>query len=136
MIAREFRLPIIFDFPSLRRCLCPYTEPMTGNHDPSPPPAPTDVRIDLLRRALELSGVEPLVAGALALENYERIIRSGQRFEVTDPEGRRYDVAEADEDAIMHLAEQIKQSIPAKFLTDESVDREQAHENGHHPPNR
>jgi hypothetical protein len=106
---------------------------MSEHPDPSPAPEPTDVRIDLLRRALQLSGVEPLVAGALALEHYGRIIQSGQRFEVTDPEGRRYDLAEADADAIMHLAEQIKQNIPAKFLTDESVDREQANENGHRP---
>ena len=106
---------------------------MSGNHTPSPAPEPTDVRIDLLRRALELSGVEPLVAGALALEHYGRIVRTGQRFEVTDPEGRRYD-AEPDEDVILHLAEQIKQGIPAKFLTDDdTVGGERAHENGHRP---
>jgi hypothetical protein len=93
---------------------------MTGTHDPSPPAEPPDPRIELLRRALELSGVEPLVAGVLANEHYGRIIRKGQRFEVTDLEGRPYTVSEPDEDAILSLAERIKQSIPAKFLTDDT----------------
>jgi hypothetical protein len=99
--------------------------------DPSPPAEPPDPRIDLLRRALELSGVEPLVAGVLAKEHYGRIIRRGQRFEVTDPEGSPYEVSEPDEDAILHLAERIKQSIPAKFLTDDTAKRERADKNAH-----
>jgi hypothetical protein len=93
---------------------------MTGTPDPSSAAEPPDPRIDLLRRALELSGVEPLVAGALALEHYGRIIRSGQRFEVTDPEGGPLDLPQPDEDAILHLAARIKEGIPAKFLTDET----------------
>ena len=99
---------------------------MTGTPDPSPAAEPPDPRIDLLRRALQLSGVEPLVAGALALEHYGRIIRTGQRFEVTDPERGPDDVREPDPDAILHLAEQIKQGIPAKFLTDATLERERA----------
>jgi hypothetical protein len=89
---------------------------------PDPPPAaePPDPRIDLLRRALELSGVEPLVAGALAQEHYGRITRRGQRFEVTDAEGSPYDTPQSGEDPILHLAERIKESIPAKFLTEET----------------
>ena len=102
---------------------------MSGPHDPSPAAEPPDPRIDLLRRALELSGVEPLVAGALALEHYGRIIRRGQRFEVTDPEGGPDDLPQPDEDAILHLAERIKQGIPAKFLTDETSERERADQN-------
>jgi hypothetical protein len=102
---------------------------MSGTHDPSPTPESPDPRIELLRRALELSGVEPLVAGALAKEHYGRIIRKGQRFEVTDAEGIPYDVAQPDEDAILHLAERIKESIPAKFLTDGTADSERTDEN-------
>jgi hypothetical protein len=90
---------------------------MSETHDPPVAAEPTDPRIDLLRRALELSGVEPLVAGALALEHYGRIIRVGQRFEVTDPDGRPDHVSEPDENAILHLAERIKEGIPQKFLT-------------------
>ena len=99
---------------------------MSGIHDPSVAPEPPDLRIDLLRRALELSGVEPLVAGALALEHHGRIIRKGQRFEVTDPDGGPDDLMQSDNDAILHLAERIKQDIPAKFLTDETLERERA----------
>lgn len=104
---------------------------MSGTHDPPPTPEPPDPRIELLRRALELSGVEPLVAGALAKEHYGRIIQKGQRFEVTDAEGSPYDVSELDEDAILHLAERIKESIPAKFLTDDTADSERTDENAH-----
>jgi hypothetical protein len=93
---------------------------MSEPNDPSPAAEPPDPRIDLLRRALELSGVEPLVAGALAQEHYGRISAQGQRFEVTDTGGGLYDLPEVGEDPIMHLAERIKESIPAKFLTDES----------------
>jgi hypothetical protein len=99
---------------------------MSGIHDPSPEAEPPDPRIALLRRALELSGVEPLVAGSLALEHYVRIVQRGRRFEVTDSEGERDELHYADEDAILHLAERIKESIPAKFLTDEAIEREQA----------
>jgi hypothetical protein len=91
---------------------------MSGIPDASPPVEPQDPRIDLLLRALELSGVEPLVAASLAREHYIRITVHGQRFEVTDPEGRPYDECRADEDPILHLAERIKESIPAKFLTE------------------
>ena len=87
---------------------------------------PPDPRIDLLRRALELSGVEPLVAGGLAREHYGRIVRRGQHFEVTDAEGGPDDLPQPDGDAILHLAERIKQGIPAKFLTEESLERERA----------
>ena len=103
---------------------------MSGTHDPPTTPEPPDPRIELLRRALELSGVEPLVAGALAKEHHGRIIQRGQRFEVTDAEGSPYEVSQQDEDAILHLAERIKESIPAKFLTDDKTDRERADENG------
>jgi len=99
---------------------------MSKTHDPSPAAEPADPRIDLLRRALELSGVEPLVAGGLALEHYERIVRRGQRFEVTDADGGPDDLPQPDGDAILHLAERIKQSIPAKFLTEERLERERA----------
>ncbi len=102
---------------------------MSETHDPSPAAEPPDPRIDLLRRALELSGVEPLVAGALALEHYGRIIRRGQRFEVTDPEGGPDDPPQPGENAILHLAERIKQGVPAKFLTDETVERERPDQN-------
>lgn len=77
-----------------------------------------DPRISLLRRALELSGVEPLVAESLAREHYERLTARGRKFEITDAEGRADDVGQPDDDAIMRLAERIKQTIPAKFLTD------------------
>jgi hypothetical protein len=93
---------------------------------PNQPPSgePQDPRIDLLRRALELSGVEPLVAGSLAREHYIRITAQGRRFEVSDAEGRAYDQRQAHEDPILHLAERIKDSIPAKFLTEDiSEDR-------------
>jgi hypothetical protein len=93
---------------------------MSGPPDSSPPAEPPDPRIELLRRALELSGVEPLVAASLAREHYGRITREGQRFEVTDPEGRPYDARQPNEDPILHLAEQIKQTIPPKFLTGET----------------
>jgi hypothetical protein len=93
---------------------------MSKPPEPTPAAEPPDPRIDLLRRALELSGVEPLVAGALALEHYGRITRRGRRFEVTDADGSPYDVPQADEDPILHLAERIKESIPNKFLTDET----------------
>lgn len=102
---------------------------MSGTHDAAPSAEPPDPRIDLLRRALELSGVEPLVAGVLALEHYGRIIRKGQRFEVTDPEGGPDDPSQPDADAILHLAERIKQEIPAKFLTDEASERDRADQN-------
>ena len=92
---------------------------MSGTLDQSPAGEPQDPRIDLLRRALELSGVEPLVAASLAREHYVRITAHGRRFEVTDPEGRPYDQRQAHEDPILHLAERIKESIPAKFLTEE-----------------
>ena len=92
---------------------------MSGTLDQSPPIEPQDPRIDLLRRALELSGVEPLVAASLAREHYVRIAVHGRRFEVTDPEGRPYHERQADEDPILHLAGRIKQSIPAKFLTED-----------------
>ena len=97
-----------------------YTPFMSEAPDSPPAAEPPDPRIDLLRRALELSGVEPLVAGALALEHYGRITRSGQRFEVTDAEGSPYDMPQSGDDPIMHLAERIKESIPAKFLTEDS----------------
>ena len=93
---------------------------MNETRDPAPQAEPADPRIDLLRRALELSGVEPLVAGALAQEHYGRITARGQRFEVTDAEGSPYDLPQAGDDPIMHLAERIKESIPAKFLIEES----------------
>jgi hypothetical protein len=99
---------------------------MTTTHDSSRGTEPADPRIDLLRRALELSGVEPLVAGSLALEHYGRIVRRGRRFEVTDAEGGPDDLLQSNGDAIMHLAERIKQSIPEKFLTEERLERERA----------
>ena len=102
---------------------------MSEIHDPSVAPEPPDPRIDLLRRALELSGVEPLVAGALALEHHGRIVRKGQHFEVTDAEGEAYDLMQSDDDAILHLAERIKQDIPAKFLTDEGAEGDRADQN-------
>jgi hypothetical protein len=92
---------------------------MSKTPDPSPAAEPPDPRIDLLRRALELSGVEPLVAGALAGEHYGRITMRGQRFEVTDVEGSPYNTPRSREDPILHLAERIKESIPTKFLTEE-----------------
>jgi hypothetical protein len=99
---------------------------MSRPPDPSDASEPPDPRIDLLRRALELSGVEPMVAGALALEHYGRIIKRGQRFVVTDPEGGPDDHPQPGGDAILHLAERIKQGIPAKFITDERLERERA----------
>ncbi|MEA2722911.1 MAG: hypothetical protein QOH59_682 [Gemmatimonadales bacterium] len=99
---------------------------MNTTHDPSRAAEPADPRIDLLRRALELSGVEPLVAGGLALEHYGRIVRRGRRFEVTDTDGRAEDLLQPDGNAILYLAEQIKQSIPAKFLTEGRLERERA----------
>ena len=57
------------------------------------------------------------VAASLAREHYVRITVDGRRFDVTDPEGRPYDERQADEDPILHLAERIKEGIPAKFLT-------------------
>jgi hypothetical protein len=99
---------------------------MTTTPDPSPAAEPADPRIDLLRRALELSGVEPLVAGGLALEHYGRIVRRGRRFEVTDADGGPENLPQPDGDAILHLAERIKQSIPEKFLTEERLERERA----------
>jgi hypothetical protein len=102
---------------------------MNRPHDLSSASEPPDPRIDLLRRALQLSGVEPLVAGALALENYGRIVRNGHRFEVTDPDGGTYDLVQSDDDAILHLAERIKQDIPAKFLTDEISEGDPADQN-------
>jgi hypothetical protein len=91
---------------------------MSETPDQSPSGEPRDPRIDLLLRALELSGVEPLVAASLAREHYIRITVHGRGFEVTDPDGRPYDERRADEDPILHLAERIKESIPAKFLTE------------------
>jgi hypothetical protein len=86
---------------------------------------PSDPRVGLLLRALQLSGVEPLVAASLAREHYLRIRVQGQRFEVTDPEGRSYlEGGESGQDPILHLAEEIKQSIPAKFLTEDVLDRD------------
>jgi hypothetical protein len=99
---------------------------MTGTHDPSLGAEPPDPRIALLRRALELSGVEPLVAGSLALEHYTRIVQKGRRFAVTDTEGEPEELHYADEDVILHLAERIKEGIPAKFLTDTAIERGQA----------
>lgn len=99
---------------------------MSGISDVSPAAEPPDPRIDLLRRALELSGVEPLVAGALALEHYGRIVRKGRRFEVTDLERGPHHLHRPDENAILQLAEEIKQGIPAKFLTDATLERERA----------
>jgi hypothetical protein len=92
---------------------------MNETPEQSQPGEPQDPRIDLLRRALELSGVEPLVAGSLAREHYIRITVRGRRFDVTDPEGHPYDQRQAHEDPILHLAERIKESIPAKFLTED-----------------
>jgi len=112
--------------PSTPVRIPPYTVPMSGISDLSAASEPPDPRIDLLRRALQLSGVEPLVAGALALEHYGRIIRRGRRFEVTDAERDPDDQPQPDENAILHLAEQIKQGIPAKFLTDATLERERA----------
>jgi len=91
---------------------------MSKTLEQSQPGEPEDPRIDLLRRGLELSGVEPLVAASLAREHYIRITVRGRRFDVTDPEGRPYDQRQAHEDPILHLAERIKESIPAKFLTE------------------
>jgi hypothetical protein len=95
----------------------------------STPVEPSDLRIDLLRRALELSGVEPLVAASLAHEHYGRITVRGRRFEVADHEGHPEGGQEPDDDVILHLAERIKQSIPAKFLTDDALERQRADEN-------
>jgi hypothetical protein len=91
---------------------------MSQPFDETPPAGQPDPRVDLLRRALEISGVEPLVAESLAREHVGRITVRGRRFEVTDAEGRPDAVAQPHDDAILHLAERIKQSIPAKFLTD------------------
>jgi hypothetical protein len=99
---------------------------MSTTDNPSRAAEPADPRIDLLRRALELSGVEPLVAGGLALEHYGRIVRRGRRFEVTDANGDPDDLPQPDGDVILNLAERIKQSIPAKFLTEEKLERERA----------
>ena len=99
---------------------------MISTDNPSPAAEPADPRIDLLRRALELSGVEPLVAGGLALEHYGRIVRRGRRFEVMDANGDPDDLPQPGGDVILHLAERIKQSIPAKFLTAEGLERERA----------
>jgi hypothetical protein len=97
---------------------------MSETRDQPPSGEPEDPRIDLLRRALELSGVEPLVAASLAREHYVRITAHGRGFEVSDAEGRAYDQRQAHEDPILHLAERIKESIPAKFLTEDiSEDR-------------
>lgn len=117
---------ILLNPPSLRSASTAYTALMTTTHDPSREAEPADPRIDLLRRALELSGVEPLVAGGLALEHYGRIVRRGRRFEVTDADGGPDDLLQPDGDAILHLAERIKQSIPAKFITEERLERERA----------
>lgn len=92
---------------------------MSGTPDQSPAGEPQDPRINLLQRALELSGVEPLVAASLAREHYVRITVDGRQFDVTDPEGRPYDERQAHEDPILHLAERIKEGIPAKFLTED-----------------
>ena len=92
---------------------------MSKTLEQSQPGEPEDPRIDLLRRGLELSGVEPLVAASLAREHYIRITVRGRRFDVTDPEGRPYDQRQAHEDPILHLAERIKEGIPAKFLTED-----------------
>jgi hypothetical protein len=92
---------------------------MNETPEQSQPGEPQDPRIDLLRRALELSGVEPLVAESLAREHYIRITVRGRRFDVTDPEGHSYDQRQAHEDPILHLAERIKEGIPAKFLTED-----------------
>ena len=99
---------------------------MSRAPEPSPANEPPDPRIALLRRALELSGVEPLVAASLALEHYTRIVQKGRRFAVTDSEGEPEELHYADEDVILHLAERIKESIPAKFLTDEAIERGRA----------
>jgi hypothetical protein len=89
------------------------------------PNEPDDLRIGLLLRALQLSGVEPLIAASLAREHYLRIRRRGRRFEVTDSDGRSYDGGQkTGEDPILHLAQQIKQGIPEKFLTESVLDRE------------
>ena len=66
-----------------------YTALMSAPTDPSPPADQPDPRIELLRRALELAGVEPLVAASLAQEHYGRITMQGDRFEVSDQEGTR-----------------------------------------------
>ena len=92
---------------------------MTEPHEQSLSGDPPDPRIGLLQRALEISGVEPLVAASLAREHYIRITVRGRRFDVTDPEGHTYDQRQAHEDPILHLAERIKESIPAKFLTED-----------------
>jgi hypothetical protein len=89
---------------------------MSETHDPSSTSEAGDPRIDLLRRALELSGVEPLVAGGLAREHYTRIVSRGRRFVVTDADGDPYDLPAPGDDPIMHLAERIREGIPAKFL--------------------
>ncbi len=90
---------------------------MNESADPTSPGELPDRLIDLLRRALELSGVEPLVAESLAREHYGRITVQGNRFEVADTEGRPNSMGQPDGDVILQLAEQIKQTIPAKFLT-------------------
>jgi hypothetical protein len=101
-----------------------YTALMSAPTDPSHPADQPDPRIELLRRALELAGVEPLVAASLAQEHYGRITVQGDRFEVSDQEGHPYDVPQPGESPILYLAERLKQGIPAKFLTDDALKRE------------
>jgi len=91
---------------------------MNETADPLSPAEPPDPRIDLLQRALELSGVEPLVAESLAREHHGRITVQGDRFEVADTDELPGAVGQPDGDVILQLAERIKQTIPAKFLTD------------------
>ena len=50
----------------------------------------------------------------------------GGGFEVTDANGDPDDLPQPGGDVILHLAERIKQSIPAKFLTEERLERERA----------
>jgi hypothetical protein len=101
---------------------------MSAPTDSSPPADQPDPRIELLRRALELTGVEPLIAASLAQEQYGRITLQGHRFEVSDREGHPYDVRQPDEDPILYLAERLKHGIPAKFLTDDALKREREQE--------
>jgi len=61
---------------------------------PTDPSDQLDPRIELLRRALELAGVEPLVAASMAQEHYGRITVQADRFVVSDPEGHPYDVSQ------------------------------------------
>ena len=81
-----------------------------GSEAPTGPADEPDPRIELLRRALELAGVAPLLVGPLALKHYARITFAVRRPEVADAEGGAYDLS-AGADPVLRLAEEIKRAL-------------------------